>query len=144
MNRVDHIFTGMSLNVLDLFFGRSLIVLMISVSLNSRKVNISLLLCFLIFLEEWFSNCLNKCFRDFFFRAGDFFLNLRVFVKFVKEVFVQSMSYFLIVFDYSVIFVEDDCVSGHQRFIFVCGAERIISTVLMKQEIFLINEWRFV
>ena len=87
MNRVDHIFTGMSLNVLDLFFGRSLIVLMISVSLNSRKVNISLLLCFLIFLEELFLNCLNKCFRDFFFRAGDFFLNLRVFVKFVKYLF---------------------------------------------------------
>ena len=97
----------MSLNVL----GCSLIVLMISVSLNSRKVNISLLLCFLIFSEEWFLDCLNKCFRDFFFRAGDFFLNLRVFVKFVK-VFVQSMPYFLIVFDYSVIFVGDDCISG--------------------------------
>ena len=47
------IFTGMSLNVLALFFGSSLIVRMISVSLNSRKVNISLLFkCFLSFLIE--------------------------------------------------------------------------------------------
>ena len=142
MKRVDHIFTGMSLNVLDLFFGRSLIVLMISVSLNSRKVNISLLLCFLIFLEELFLNCLNKCFRDFFFRAGDFFLNLRVFVKFVKYLFKVCHIFLLSLI--IIIFVEDDCVSGHQRFIFVCGAERIISIVLMKQQIFLIKEWRLV
>ena len=61
------IFTGMSLNVLALFFGSSLIVLMISVSLNSRKVSISLLFkCFLIFVVEWFLKCLYKCFRDSF------------------------------------------------------------------------------
>ena len=82
------IFIEMSLNVLVLFFGSSLIVFMISAYLNSRKVNISLLLkCFLIFLLEWFLKCLNKCFRDLFFRAGDVFFNLRVFVKFVKYLF---------------------------------------------------------
>ena len=47
--------TGVSLNVLALFFGSSLIVFVILVSLNSRKVDISLLLkCSLIFLVEWF------------------------------------------------------------------------------------------
>ena len=49
------IFTRMSLKVLALFFGSSLIVFMISVFLYSQKVNISLLLkCFLIFLVERF------------------------------------------------------------------------------------------
>ena len=66
------IFTGISLNVLALLFASSLIVFMISVSLNSRKVSISLLLkYFLIFLVEWFLKCLNKCLRDFFFKAAD-------------------------------------------------------------------------
>ena len=43
--------------------------------------------CSLIFLIEWFLKCLNNCFRDFFFRAGDIFFNLRVFVVFVKYLF---------------------------------------------------------
>ena len=84
------IFTGMSLDVLALFFGSSLIIFVISVFLNSRKVNISSLLkCFLTFYVEWFLKCLNKCFRDFFFREDNFF-NLRVFVKFVKYSFKAS------------------------------------------------------
>ena len=82
------IFTGMSLNVLALFLHSSLIVSMISVSLNSRKVNISLILkCSLIFLVEWLLKCLNRCFGDFLFRAGDIFFNLRVFVKFMMYLF---------------------------------------------------------
>ena len=47
------IFTGMSLKVLALLIGSSLIVFVISVFLNSQKVNISLLLIFFkIFLVE--------------------------------------------------------------------------------------------
>ena len=90
------IFTGISLNVLVLFFGSSLVVFMISASLNSRKVNIYLLLkCSLIFLVEWFLKCLNKCFGDFFFRAGDVFFKLRVFVRFVKHLFKVCDIFFL-------------------------------------------------
>ena len=98
------IFTGMSLKVLALLFGSSLIAFVISVFLNSRKVNISLLLnVFLIFLVEWFLKCLNKCFRDFF-HSNRGLLTLRVFVKFVR--------YFRIIFDYYVIFVEGHCVTS--------------------------------
>ena len=89
MNRADHDFNWTSLKVLALFSDSSLIVFVIPVSLNSRKVNISLLLkCFLIFLGELFLKCLNtNCFRDFFFRARDIFFDLRVFLKFVKYLF---------------------------------------------------------
>ena len=81
------IFTRMSLKLLALFFSSFLFVFRISVSLNSRKVIIYLLLkSFTILLVEWFLKCLNKCFRDFFFRAGNVFFNLRVY-----EVFIQSM-----------------------------------------------------
>ena len=38
-------------------------------------------------MVEWFLKNFNKCFRDCFFRAGDVFFNLRVFVKFVKYLF---------------------------------------------------------
>ena len=110
MNRADHDFDWMSLKVLALFSDSSLIAFVIPVSLNSRKVNISLLLkCFLIFLVELFLKCLNtNCFRDFFFRARDIFFDLRVFVKFVKYLFrVCDFSYYLWLFCYF-----SDCVSG--------------------------------
>ena len=74
----------MSLKVVALLFGSSLIVFMISVPLDSRKVNISLLL--------------------------NVFFNLRVFVKFVKYLFKACDIFFLTY--YCVIFVEDDCVNG--------------------------------
>ena len=38
-------------------------------------------------MVEWFLKNFNKCFRDCFFRAGDVFFNLRIFVKFVKYLF---------------------------------------------------------
>ena len=78
------IFTGMSFKVLALSFRSFLIVFMISVSLNSRKVNISLLKCFLIFLVECILKCLENVLEVSFFRVVDVFLNLRVFAKFVK------------------------------------------------------------
>ena len=96
------IFTGMSLKALALFFGSSFIVFLISVSLSSRKLNISLLLkCFLIFLVEWFLKCLNKCFRFFFFQSRRCLFNLIIFVKFVKylykvcDIFLLSLTILL-------------------------------------------------
>ena len=77
---------------------------MISVFVKFTKVNISVLLkCFAILLVERFLKCLNKCFRDFFFRAGEVIFNLRVFVKFVKYLF-KVCDIFLLSIDYFVIF----------------------------------------
>ena len=64
MNQVDHDLTGISLKVLTLFLGSSLMIFIISSFWNLRKVNVSLLLkCFDIFLIDWFLSCLSRCFK---------------------------------------------------------------------------------
>ena len=57
-----------------------------------------------IFLVEWFLKCLNKCFRDFFFRGRFLF---RVFVKFVKYLFeicdIFLLSLIILLFSWRMI-----------------------------------------
>ena len=50
--------------------------------------------------------------RRIVFQSRICLFNLRVFLEFVKCLFKVSNISFDIVFDYSAIFVEDDCVSG--------------------------------
>ena len=61
----------------------------------------------LIFLVEWFLKCLNICFRDFFFRAGDIFFNLRVFLKFLQYLFrvydILLLSLIILLFSWRMI-----------------------------------------
>ena len=92
----------MSLKVLDLFLGT---IFIICSCCNSWKVNISLLSkYFWIFLINWFLNCSSRCFKGLFFLAGDVFFNFS-FSQF-RKILIQSMKYFLAVFDYSKILMD--------------------------------------
>ena len=77
----------MSLKILALFFGSSLMIFAISFWWNSRKVFFFVLKCFSIFLNDWFLNCLSRCFKGMFFTVGNAFFNIKILVKRVKYLF---------------------------------------------------------
>ena len=75
-----------------------------------------LLKCFFNFFGRMVLKCLSKCFRDFFFRAGDVFFSLRVFVKFVTYLFKVCDIFLLSLI--ILLFLEDNFVSD---FTFIIG-----------------------
>ena len=99
-----------SSKVMALFLGSSLLIFIILSCRNSGKLNFSLLLkCFLIFLIDWFLNCLSRCW--FVFQSWICLFEFQSFSQ-IRKMLIQSGWYLLDVVDNSLIFTKNDSVCG--------------------------------
>ena len=99
-----------SSKVMALFLGSSLLIFIILSCRNSGKLNFSFLLkCFLIFLSDWFLNCLSRCWSVF--QSWICLFEFQSFSQ-IRKMLIQSGWYLLDVVDNSLIFTKNDSVCG--------------------------------